>query len=279
MATVGLLRELLRYKLLVGIVAVLAILAGMALSYRIGFPPRIESRQHQVGLATTSALVDTPSSQVVDLGGKASPDGAALPGRAALLANLLTSSPLKEEIARRAAIDPRTLIASASVGGDVAASPSAKPSVATGTTVRAGDPRASTLTLVTDTTLPIINVTAESRDVATATRLANGTVAVLQAHLSSLAGLDGVPSARRLVVKQLGEARSGVETRGPSRLLAIVLALVLFVLGCAAILTGSHVVAEWRRVSELERMAEEFEADADQASTVESLSDRVKRAV
>ena len=63
------LRDLWAHRVLVSLAAALAILAAFA-SYRVAFPPRIESRQYHVGIASATALVDTPRSQVVDLGGK-----------------------------------------------------------------------------------------------------------------------------------------------------------------------------------------------------------------
>ena len=62
-------------------------------AYRISLaPPKLESRQYHVGVASARVLVDTPDSQVVDL----NPKGAdALSSRASLLANLMASSPVK----------------------------------------------------------------------------------------------------------------------------------------------------------------------------------------
>ena len=86
------------------------------MAFHFSPPSKLESRAYHVGIASTTALLDTPSSQVVDLG---DPNDAAtnaagsLPGRAALIASVLTTSPLKDEIAKSAGIDPRTLIAGA----------------------------------------------------------------------------------------------------------------------------------------------------------------------
>jgi hypothetical protein len=133
------LRELWRRRGVVAGVAVLAVIVGVLTTYSVTLPTTIETRQHQVALASASALLDTPSSQVVDLGGRSSAEGSTLPGRAALLASLLTTSPLKDDIAKRAGIDPRTLLASTPGLGAGAPGGAVKAPVATGTTVRAGD--------------------------------------------------------------------------------------------------------------------------------------------
>jgi hypothetical protein len=251
------LRELWRRRGVVAGVAVLAVIVGVLTTYSVTLPTTIETRQHQVALASASALLDTPSSQVVDLGGRSSAEGSTLPGRAALLASLLTTSPLKDDIAKRAGIDPRTLLASTPGLGAGAPGGAVKAPVATGTTVRAGDSKASILTLQTDASLPIIVVNAESRDVDVANRLADGTIAVLQQHLADLAGNQNVPAKRQVTVKPLGPARVDVVTRGAGPLLGIVVGLFVFLLLCGAILLVSTMAREWRRAAALEHGASE----------------------
>lgn len=250
MRTVALLRELWRLKAAVAVAAAFALLIALLMMFRIGLPP--QSRHHEVGVASTAALVDTPSSQVVDIGGKDSAAAPTLPSRAALLASLLTSSPLKDEIARRAGIPSRTLIASGAPAGTTGTGSAEL--LTTGDTVDPDDPRASILTIETDTTLPTLTVNVTAPTPETATRLANGTIATLQAHLASVATADGIPATRRVVVKQLGPARAGVTTRGPSRLIAIAVALFVFLAACGALLFGVRLFHEWRRSEELDRL-------------------------
>lgn len=254
MGAVRLLRELLRHRVLVAVTAVLAVAVGVLLAFRVSVsPPKLESRQYTIGVASASALVDTPSSQVVDLGLKASAAGSTLPSRAALLASLLTASPLKEEIAKRAGIDPRLLIATAPAAEVGASGQKAATPLATGATVSPKDRRASTIELQTDVTLPIITVNVTSQDPGRATRLANATVATLEQHVSTMAGQGGVPDDQRLLVKQLGQANAALATRGGSTMLAGGAGIMVFLLGCGAILGFSSMAREWRRTAELEK--------------------------
>ena len=100
MEAITILRELWRLRYLVFLGAILALAIALMTAYRISLaPPKLESRQYHVGVASARVLVDTPDSQVVDL----NPKGAdALSSRASLLANLMASSPVKTIIARDA---------------------------------------------------------------------------------------------------------------------------------------------------------------------------------
>jgi hypothetical protein len=255
MELVGMLRVLWRHRLLVVVAALIAVLVGLGVAYRIGFPAKLESRQYHVGLGTVTALVDTPSSQVVDLGGKTGADIATLAARAQLLASLMTSSPIKDEIASRAGVAPDKLIAQ-SAAGDV---PGAAPS--DGASVSMGDPKANILNAripnLESGDVPIIAVNTQAPDAAVAARLANESIAVLKEHLQTVAGIDKVPDARRVVVTQLGRARASEEARGPSQLMALGAGLFVFILGCLAILGIVALVSGWRRAAQLEPGADD----------------------
>src|SRR3954463_14961523 len=105
MDTVTILRRLWRHRLLVGFVALFALLVGVWVSYKL---PSFESRKYEVGVATAKILVDTPSSQVVEIAPKGSDS---LGVRANLLASLMVDGVVKDAIARRAGLPPEKLIA------------------------------------------------------------------------------------------------------------------------------------------------------------------------
>jgi hypothetical protein len=251
MELVTVLRVLWRYRALVAIGAVLAVIAGSSIAYRLGLPP--ESRQYSVGMGEATALVDTPSSQVVDLGGETGPDIATLSGRATLLASLMTSSPIKDQIATRAGADPDKLIAippPSDVGitdeGAAAAMKNRDAIVlkARVPTLESGE-------------VPIIAVETQAPDAELAAKLADESIAALKDHLRSIAGADRVPDERRVVVSELGPARATTVTRGPRPALGVVAALFLFGAACAAIVGVHALVNGWRRAEVMEL----FEAD------------------
>ena len=122
MNTVTILRDLWRLRLLVIAVALLALLAGTALVYKISFPPSLESRKYEIGLATARILVDTPSSQVVEVAPKGSES---LGVRANLLASLMVDGVVEEAIAKRAGLAADKLVGVTETATEPA--PAAKP--------------------------------------------------------------------------------------------------------------------------------------------------------
>jgi hypothetical protein len=255
--SVFILRELWRRRVLVAVVGAFAIAVGGLTAYRAGLPPT--SRQYEVGIASARALVDTPRSQVVDLGLKEEANVGALPARTVLLANLLTTSPLKDQIARHAGVRLDRLIVHAETpaGGIPVTAPRA-----TGSKLSPEDPRVNLITLQTDITQPILTVDTQAPDEATAAKLADGALEVLQKHLESLVADEDVPESRRLVLERLGSASAATEQRGPSRLLAIVVAIMIFSFGCAAIVIGGAVARGWRTAAALEREPEGWLTEA-----------------
>jgi hypothetical protein len=254
MDLVPILRELWRMRRLVALAGLVAIFAGLAITYQL---PSLQSRQYDVGVATARALLDTPSSAVADLGGEeGSTAVGALPSRAALLANLLTTAPLEDEIAKRAGISPDKLIANA-------------PALANAEREEPADDRTSFILAVqNEIDLPLLTVTTQAPDPELARKLANSAVEVLDDHVSSVAGADSVPATRRLVVKPLGPARAGISTRGPRRLYGIVVSILVFGLGCATILIVSNVARNWRLAAELDEFSSDDFADEFPSSVV-----------
>src|SRR5262245_3315046 len=114
MAAVAIIRELWRFRRLVVVGVVLAITAQLLILYNVtpGLPPTFETRQYEVGVASGAVLIDSQSSQSVDLGTtEVEVDVGSLSARAKLLANLLVTRPLRDEIATAAGVAPDKLLA------------------------------------------------------------------------------------------------------------------------------------------------------------------------
>ena len=107
MDTVTILRTLWRHRVLVAAMCAFAVLAGSAVVYKVSFPPKFESRKYEVGVAQARILLDTPSSQVVDVAAKGSDS---LGVRANLIASLMVGGSVKSAIAERAGLAPEKLI-------------------------------------------------------------------------------------------------------------------------------------------------------------------------
>lgn len=234
--TVTILRDLWRLRPAVVAIGLVAVLAGLAVGFRIsGLPPKLESRRYHVGVATTRILVDTPTSQVVEVAPKGSDTLAA---RATLLANLMVDGVVKDAIAKRAGLRPDQLVGIADT-----AAPDARP--------EPPKPRAYALTTgvvasVSGDPLPIIEIGTQAPDARGAGRLANAAVAGLTEYLDAKAARTPVPGQRRLRVGGLGGAQVGTAVRGPSILIAIVATMLALATGCAVLLVSRAVVRDWR---------------------------------
>jgi hypothetical protein len=168
---------------------------------------------------------------------------------------------VKDTIARRAGISPDQLdgVATSAVTQTPAPSEPSQPS----------RHRITTRVLTSDAgdDLPIVDVDAQAPDANGAATLANAAVAGLRQYLNSQAAVDRVPDARRLRVTGLGPAQAGVVDRGPSGVMAIAVAIVLFGVGCGMLLIVRWLAREWLAVAEEEEEEALIAArtDADQA--------------
>jgi hypothetical protein len=245
MELITILRELWRRRWLVVASAVLAAAAGLLLLYRVTLPTKVESRQYKVALGTVNVLVDTPDSQVIDL----NPKGVDAVGtRANLLANLITTTPIKNAIAKHLQMPAKDLVVLAPPSGGVLAS---NPTQTKGAVDTAGR-NAKIIAIRTDPQLPVISIDTQAPDTATAARLADGAVAGLEDYLKSVAATQSVPTARQLVLRQLGEAQVAEATRGPRRMFGVVFAFFLFGAACAAIVIVPGVARGLRAAAEAE---------------------------
>ena len=236
-----------------------ALLAGMLVTYHMSFPPK--SRSYDVGVATAQVLVDTPRSQVVGASSAVTPQGGQALGtlgtQANLLADLMVVGTIKADIAQRAGLTPNRLIGiSAAVTVPSASGSALGPS---SVSVPSG-PKVFALTtqILTDnggtTTLPIIEIDAYAPDRDQAVRLASAAVAGVQAFVSSKAADQRIPNADRLSIVSLGVSQATSQTRGPSPLMGIVVALGVLLLGCVSILWILAVIRGWRSASKRERL-------------------------
>jgi hypothetical protein len=241
--TVTILRELWRRRILVGLVALVAISVGLAITYRFTLPP--ESRKYEVGVASSRVLVDTPRSQVVQVDPKGSET---LGPRAGLIATLMVEGEVKASIARRAGLPPKDLVAVTQAEVESGAIPPGTLS----------DPDVFLLTTHVFANqdgeqLPIVEIEAQAPSVPGATNLAGAAVAGLSDYLDSKAAAEDASEARRLRVTALGAPQARLTVRGPSRVIAVGAALFILVGGCALILGASALVRGWREAAASER--------------------------
>lgn len=278
MGFVGALRLLWRRRLLVVAGVALALAIAICIAYRVspGGSPIFESRQYDVGVASASVLVDSQSSRVVDVGGPAEdddtsgsgtgPDLSSLAGRARLLATLMASSPLKDQIGALAGAPSQSLIARVDSPEPV----SLPTPIATGTKLSASDPDAWVLTVQTGESIPIITINTQAPTQAGAAKLATSAVSELSRYMKSVAAGNNVPNARQLVVAPLGPATSKNEIKGARKWWAVGGFFVLVLLWCAGICLVTALARNWRDAAAVE--AEQRRQDEETAEPVSSAS-------
>lgn len=253
MNTVTILRNLWHRRRLVAVVALVALLVALVVGFKV---PSFKSRQYKVGVATVHILVDTPSSQVVNIAPRGSDTTAA---RASLLASLMVEGDIENNIAQEAGLKPSQLSGatgaaiSPSAGGPDSPPPSSPTAYSLTTQV---------LTNTTGDTLPIIEVDTQAPTAAGAERLANASISGLTAYLNSKAALEKIPDADRLDVTGMGAPEATLQAHGPSNTMVLLVFLLLFVTGCIGILVVQALVRGWRAASERDREQGELDEDS-----------------
>jgi len=248
MDSVTILRDLWRLRQAVVVVALFALIVGFATMYKVAVPGKIESRRYEVGVATARILVDTPSSQVVEVAPKGSDS---LGVRANLLASLMVDGVVKAAIAHRAGLPPKRLIGITEADSEPA-------SVAVTPTRRDFVLKTRVVTNAGGDQLPIIEISAQAPDRVAAARLGGAAVEGLRDYLDSRAARERIADVDRLQVTGLGAPQAVVEARGPSPLFAIVVAIGVFLLGCAGLISVLALTRSWLAASlEDEELAKE----------------------
>jgi hypothetical protein len=245
METVKILRALWKLRAAVLCVLALSLYVGVAVAFKVSYPPKIETRQYDAGIATVRILVDTPKSQVIEV----APQGSDAVGvRASLLATLLVEDVIKDSIARRAHLEPNKLVGFA----ESAAAPTASPP-------KPAPGRQALITRVVEGQngehLPIIEIETQAGSASRAAALASATVGGLQDYLASTAASERIPNARRLRVSALGTAQAEAIKRGPGPLMGVSAAILIFLAGCAALLAVTFLIGSWIAAAKEDELA------------------------
>lgn len=269
--TIKILRRLWRRRLLVAGVAVLAVLAGTAVMYQL---PSLQPRSYEVGVATGQILLDTPDSEVVALDPKGA-DGLGV--RANVIASLMVSGDIEAVIAKQAGLRPSQLGGStdAATLGSLASGGSALPSTAPS----GRDAYILTTQTLTDTLndpLPIIEFTAQGPTPAAAARLANATVTGVRDYLGTTAAAEEIPDSGRVQVTGLGTPQVKSQAHGPTAVVMLVVVILMFGLGCGAIVGFPILARSWRAAAALEDRGDDTSTTLDSEPVPSTLRDYVE---
>ena len=237
MEIVDILRVLARRKLALAVILAFAILAGLAIQYRVSLsPPGLSERLTTTHAAQARVLLDAPEEPpTVDLDSGVA-DTLAL--RAGLLGDLMASDGVRRTIAARAGIQADELAVVPPAAGP--------PSLAIPLAVAASEASRLTsepyaLTVAADPAVPIVRFAVGAPDVAAARRVA-------EAAVDSYRELVATRATRRsrLSVMQMGQVRTSTTVDTPPSVMGAAVAFVLFVLGASALVLAAGLRRRWR---------------------------------
>ena len=246
-------------RLRVAILALSALIALVAAVTSVRevslFPPRLEPKQLEIGVATTAAMVDpakietdqddrtdrtyvdalTETVQVDSLSERTNP-----------LAKVIASPPVVDRMARRLELDPERISAVAQSTNSVPRS-----LIEPANEQRANEILASydpyRLEVQAASTSPVLEIFTQAPSAAEAERLADVAVAVGDGWLQRLARERNIGSADRVHLTQLGAARSGVVDPKVELKVAGLTFLVVFAVACGALFLLAAIIRGWQR--------------------------------
>ena len=244
------LHELWRMRVGLIVSLVLATVAALWSVQEISlFPPGLQARPLELSTASTRALVDTPRSTLLNLEVNTN-DFAGITSRALLIANVMGSAPVREYIAQRAGVRADLIQIATPVTPDWPR-PIVRADDKSAPTDIAKSPEAYRLSLLSNPTVPVIEVFATAPSPAVAARLANGAIQGTQDYLRALALRQGIPPAQQARLQQLGDAKGGTINAGANIKVAA-LSFFVVLLTCSA---TTLFISRVRRGWQLEGMA------------------------
>ncbi|MGC1166041.1 MAG: hypothetical protein WA862_08030 [Solirubrobacterales bacterium] len=258
MAFVDTIRHLWGRKLLVGLVLGVAVIAALFSAYRFdASPPGLEKRALSVAAASSQILVDSTDSPAL-VKGVESGTFEANATRAKIYAQYLAGYDAREKIAQLADVPVNTLATSGPFSGPegYASQPSEERA---GELLTEDDGNRVVYTAQED--VPIITVDAQATTADTAIALAAASYTTLKDYIQGL-NVGGKPVRDGVAVRELGAPEGGT-LGGSNNILLMILAFVLvFGLGCAAILLAPTFAQRWRALDKAD-YDEHFPAAAD----------------
>jgi len=215
--------------------ALLALIVAISVAYR-PTASGLEKRSLELGAATTTLVVDTQRSSLLDL----SLDLGQLSSRTTIYAAVASSDPVLDLVAREIDVPRDAIVVAKEATGEQEADQRADAILKEDDVYR--------VALGTVKEQPIMNIATQAPTPAAAVKLANGTARALRSYVASQQDLQQVPLGRRVTVRQLGTAEGGLINAGANLAAAVMSGLVTFVAICLLILFGDRVRIDLRRM-------------------------------
>jgi hypothetical protein len=257
------------WRLRVGLIVslVIALFASVLTSYRVSlFPPGVHPKAMAMAEASTQILVDNPKSVLLDLSvGTVQLDQ--MTQRALVLGNIITSAPVRDDIARRVHLPARVIQISGPLTPQYPRPIANDPQDQRSTTDLLRSNNQYRINVNANPTVPILDIYTEASSPKTAENLANAAVAGLRDYLSGVAGVNGAAEETRL--DQLGRAQAGSVTGSVNGEVAGLVFFFVFVFSSIGALVVARMIRGWRFSSEIHGLTKvNGHLDTDAASAV-----------
>jgi hypothetical protein len=216
-------------------------------------PPGLTPRSLEMATASTHVVVDTPTSALIDLR-QDTYSLESLRNRAILLGNVIASTTVRQNIARKARVAVEQLRIQPPLTKQQSAPPADSDNAR-----RTSDILASTdqfrLNIQANATVPVLDIYAQAPDAERAGLMANAAVDELRGYLAALAVTEQTPAKDQIHLIQLGRARGTIINKGVDWQVAMLAFLLTFGASCASVIYLSRVRAGWRLAALQERSA------------------------
>lgn len=229
----GILETLLTRRRWIPLIALLSVLAGVGIWHH-------GAGTRQGGFAQLKVLLGSVNAQSTALDG-VSPQ--TLMVKAPLLGDQLGTAKRTGEIAAAAGVDPKLLAVRVPAYGPPRVG---VPIALSGTEVAAGAAVPYVLTVSADVALPLLTISAQAPDAATAARLVQAADTMLDRSVADAAPRHAAANSR-LLVQQLGVVSSKTVVARSKPVLAVVAGFVFFVMGCCALIAWTGIQRTRRR--------------------------------
>ena len=248
-------RTLWRLKLGVVASVALALLAAVWSVQSISlFPPGLSPRSLEMATATTHVLIDTHTSQLIDL----RQDTYAIDGlknRAILLGNVVASSVVQSKIAARANAPVDALRIQAPLTTSQPAPPVDSENARHTTDILKPTDQYR-VNIKVNPTVPVIDIYAQTPTAESAAALANAAADEMQSYMATVTAQEEIPTKDQVRAIQLGRATGEVINQGVKWQTAITVFIAILA-GCwASLIFFQRVRAGWRQAALDERVVE-----------------------
>jgi hypothetical protein len=245
--------QLWRRRIAVAAVVAFAALVALALAYSISvFPPGLSHKSTSNGTAETHVLVDSPRSSVADLNKSFDP----LTARAQVLAQLMTTAPVIDRIAKIAGVPAGAITATDDNSSLNVPTSEVEPTAS----VRSNDITREKLhyriTFRAEPEQPTITVFGQAPNAAEAIKITNAAAKGAAEWVRATQDSQLVPDSRRTQLTQLGAATGGTVNTGASRILSALAFVAIIGVGCLLILLVGTTIPAVRRANSHPRVVE-----------------------